>query len=162
MMNLNMDTIMCSSLQKAIEKTACVASQYKNGLNAIRRNERHKFIVPDTRKIGGSLDIDSSVRTMYPEDNRWDYAIEYDNEVFFIEIHPAITSEVATVLAKLEWLKKWLNEHAPAIKALKPTQKQAYYWVYTNKYAIAPTSNYLKQLATKKIVPIKNWNYSLL
>lgn len=153
---------MCSSLKKAIEKTACVAGQYKTGLHAIQSNMRQKFIVPDVKKIGGSLDIDTSVKTMYPEDHRWDYAVEYDNEVFFIEIHPAITSEITTVLAKLEWLKKWLNEQAPEIKALRPSQKQAYYWVYTNRYAIAPTSSYLKQLATKKIVPIKCWNYRLL
>lgn len=151
-----------SLLKAAVDKTDDVKGQFKVGLGAIKGNEKQKFVVPDTRKITGSLDIDTSTKEKYPMENRWDYAVEYDKETFFIEIHPGSTSEIPIVLAKLEWLKKWLKEKAPAINALKPKDKQPYYWVYTNKFAILPNSKYGKQLAQINLLPIKLWDYSLL
>ena len=151
-----------SLLKEAIDKTDDVKGNFKEGLGAVSGNEKSKIIVPDSRKITGSLDIDTSTKKRYPQENRWDYAIEYDNEVFFIEIHPASTSDIPTVLAKLKWLKQWLKEKAPDIDALKPEKKPAYHWVYTKKYAILPNSKYGKMLSLKKLVPVKQWNYSSL
>ena len=151
-----------SLLKAAIEKTDDVKGQFKVGLGAIKGNEKQKFVVPDTRKITGSLDIDTSTKEKYPLENRWDYAVEYDKETFFIEIHPGSTSEIPIVLAKLEWLKKWLKEKAPAINALKPKDKQPFHWVYTNKFAILPNSKYARQLAQLNLMLVKQWNYSTL
>lgn len=149
-----------SLLKVAVEQTADVKGNFHTGLNAVRSTERQKIVVPDTRKISGSLDIDTSTQAKYPEDNRWDYAIEYDQETFFIEVHPGSTSDVSTVLAKLEWLKKWLKNEAPEINKLKPKNKKPYHWIYTNKYAILPNSKYAKQLAQKNLLPVKQWDYS--
>ena len=91
-----------SLLKVAVEHTDDVRGNFQTGLKAVRGTERQKIIVPDTRKISGSLDIDTLTQTKYPADNRWDYAIEYDQETFFIEVHPGSTSDVATVLAKLD------------------------------------------------------------
>ena len=146
----------------AVDKTKDVKGQFRTGLGAIRGIEKQKFIVPDPRRITGSLDIDSSTKDKYPEANRWDYAIEYDQETFFVEVHPATTSEIPVIAAKLAWLKKWLKEQAPAIDALKPQNRQPYHWVYTNKYAILPNSKYARQLALLKIKPVKQWNYSTI
>lgn len=151
-----------SLLKIAVDNTEDVKGQFKTGLGAIKSNEKQKFVVPDTRKITGSLDIDSSTKRKYPQANRWDYAIEYDKETFFIEIHPASTSEIQTFLAKLTWLKQWLKEKAPEINALKPKNKQPYHWVYTSKFAILPHSKYGRQLAQMNLMPVKHWNYSLL
>ena len=108
-MNNNPDS---SLLKTAVEHTDDVKGNFKAGLGAIKNNERQKFVLPDPRLIGGSLDIDSSTKTLYPDAFRWDYAVEYDKETFFIEIHPGSTSEIQTVIAKLDWLKHWLKEKA--------------------------------------------------
>lgn len=151
-----------SLLKAAVDQTEDVKGRFKTGLGAIKGNEKQKFVVPDTRKITGSLDIDSATKDKYPQANRWDYAVEYDRETFFIEVHPGSTNEIPTVIAKLDWLKKWLKEKAPAINALKPKDKQPYHWVYTNKFAILPNSKYARQLAQLNLVPVKQWDYSTL
>lgn len=151
-----------SLLSIAVEKTVDVRGCFKVGFGAIRNNERQKFVVPEPRLIGGSLDIDSSTKTKYPGDFRWDYAVEYNNETFFIEIHPGSTNEIQTVISKLGWLKKWLKEKAPEIDALKSKDKRPYHWVFTNNYAILPNSRYAKQLSLHGIMPTKQWDYSKL
>ena len=151
-----------SLLKTAIDNTEDVKGHFKTGLGAIKGHEKQKIVVPDTRKITGSLDIDTSTSAKYPQANRWDYAIEYDKETFFIEVHPGSTSQIPTVIAKLTWLKQWLKEKAPAIDALKPKKKQPYHWVYTNKFAILPSSKYARQLAQMNMVPVKQWIYSSL
>ena len=151
-----------SLLKLAVDKTEDVKGQFKTGLGAVKGNERQKIVVPYTRKITGSLDIDTSTAAKYPKANRWDYALEYDNETFFIEVHPGSTSEIPTIIAKLIWLKQWLKEKAPEIDVLKPKDKQPYHWIYTSKFAILPNSKYARQLAQKNIMPVKQWNYSSL
>ena len=151
-----------SHLKAAVEQTEDVKGHFKSGLGAIKGNEKQKFVVPDTRKITGSLDIDTSTKEKYPQENRWDYAVEYDGETFFIEVHPGLTNEIPVVIAKLTWLKQWLKEQAPSIAALKPKDKQPFHWVYTNKFAILPSSKYAKQLAQINLMPVKQWNYSTL
>ena len=149
-----------SLLKAAIDQTEDVKGHFKTGLEALKGNERQKIVVPDTRKITGSLDIDSSTKEKYPTANRWDYAIEYNQETFFIEIHPASTSDIPTVIAKLKWLKQWLKDKAPSINALKPQNKHPYHWIYTRKFSILPNSKYGRQLAQINMMPIKQWNYS--
>ena len=151
-----------SLLKVAVEKTDDVRGGFKVGFGAIKNNERQKFVVPDSRLIGGSLDIDSSTKTKYPDDFRWDYAVEYNNETFFVEIHPGSTNEIQTVIAKLGWLKQWLKEKAPEIDALKPKDKRSYHWVFTSNFAILPNSRYAKQLSLLGIMPTKQWDYSKL
>ena len=51
-----------SLLKAAVDKTDDVKGQFKTGLGAIKGNEKQKFVVPDTRKITGSLDIDTSTK----------------------------------------------------------------------------------------------------
>ena len=54
-----------SPLKTAVDNTEDVKGQFKIGLGAIKGNEKQKFVVPDTRKITGSLDIDTS--TLIPQ-----------------------------------------------------------------------------------------------
>jgi hypothetical protein len=151
-----------SLLEAAVEQTEDVRGNFKVGFGAIKNNERQKFVVPNPRLIGGSLDIDSSTKTKYPDDFRWDYAVEYNNETFFIEVHPGSTTEIQTVIAKLNWLKQWLKEKAPEIDALKPKDKRPYHWIFTSKFAILPNSRYAKLLSSYGIIPTKQWDYSKL
>ena len=150
-----------SLLKIAVDKTEDVKGNFKKGLGAIKGSERKKFSVPNTYNITGSLNIDASTATIYPHSNRWDYAIEYNKDTFFVEVHPASTSEIPTIINKLTWLKKWLVEKAPEIDALKPKNKQPYYWIFTNNCAILPNSKYARQLAQNNIKPTKQWNLQI-
>jgi hypothetical protein len=80
------------TFKEAVEATPDVASGYQEGINAFGKYA-DKIIVPDPDKIDGSLDIDETTLKLYPDDNRWDYALCYDSEVFYIEVHSAITKE---------------------------------------------------------------------
>ena len=92
------------TFKEAVEATPDVALGYQEGINAFGKYA-DKIIVPDPDKIDGSLDIDEATLKLYPDDNRWDYALCYDSEVFYIEVHSAITSEVSRMVKKLQWLK---------------------------------------------------------
>lgn len=149
-----------SRLQTAIENTPDVQGNGKIGKTAIKNEYRSKIIVPIPRKLTYSLDIDEAVKNLYPEDSRWDYALEYDDEVYFLEFHPADTSQINIVLAKLSWLKQWLLSNAPKINELKSLKNYPFYWVATQSIHISPTSSQYRRLATNKLLPQKVWNFS--
>lgn len=151
-----------SKLKEAVDETPDVTGNHKKGLMALKGSDRELIIVPDTRKIGGSLDIDSTTKRLYPNAARWDYAVEYDGETFFIEVHPASTTKLDVMLSKLEWLKGWLKTEAPRIDALKAKSKHPYHWVHTGSSKIVKGSKQYKQLATHKLLPVKVWNYARL
>lgn len=129
-----------SCLKSAVERTPDVKGHYEEGLHAMGSDSKY-VKVPDTTLLLGSLDIDDATKDIYPDENRWDYAIEYKGEVFFIEVHAASTSEVGVMVGKLEWLKNWLEGKAPLIGRLRSKNKNAYYWVFTKKNGIIPTSS---------------------
>ena len=119
------------SFKEAVALTPDVATNYCCGIDAFGEY-RSKIKVPDTTKINGSLDIDESTKKIYPNDNRWDYAICYNEEVFYIEVHSAITSEVTRMINKLKWLKNWLVSQAPEINKLTTKTKEPFYWVQSS------------------------------
>ncbi len=144
------------ALQRAVEKTEDVHGAFCDGLRAIKNADRPKFDLADTRQIGGSVDIDSATKVLYPLNNRWDYAIEYKNETYFAEVHPAATSEVDTVIKKLDWLKAWLKDKAPEINKIK-AKESPYIWLYTNRFDILPTSTQYKKIAQQGLIPKAKW-----
>lgn len=149
----NKDTDNTPAFKKAVEKTPDVCKGYKAGLGALGKYAA-KISVPDPAKIEGSLDIDGETVRLYPDANRWDYAICYDGEVFYMEVHSAYTSEVSRVLKKLDWLKWWLNAKAPRIHKLTTKTHQPYYWVQSEKFAIIKHSPQYRAVVAKKLLPI--------
>src|SRR5271165_1175605 len=124
------------SFLEAVRATPDISGCYSRGLRAIPQSERAKIILRDTLACEGSVDIDAGVRAIYPNDNRWDYCFSYKGEVFFVEIHPAYTSEVGVVINKLHWLRNWLSVHAPEIDRLKALTVVPFYWVQTGSFHI--------------------------
>ena len=141
---------------EAVKATPEVRECYCPGKSGILKKERNKVELKDSQKCGGSLYIDQclSDQGLYPNDNRWDYAIDYDGKVYFFEFHPAKTSEVSTVLRKLDWLKYWLHHKAPEINALKATTKTPFYWVQSNGYHIPPNSPQGKTVLQKGLIHV--------
>lgn len=147
-------------LSSAIEQTPDVRGHSKVGKSAIKKQYRSKVVVPDTRLLTCSLDIDSAVCALYPDANRWDYAVEYNDQVFFLEVHPVETSEIKTVLAKLAWLETWLKTKATEIDKLKATDYNPYYWIASGSYNILRTSSQYRNLATSHLLPQTEWNFN--
>lgn len=148
-----------SVFEKAIRATPDVANGYCPGLEAFGEYKL-KIKVPDTSKIDGSLDIDETTKKLYPDSNRWDYAVCYDGEVYYIEIHTASTGEVRTMLNKLNWLKQWLKTKAVEINKLTSKTKHPFYWIQSSKFDIPKHTSQYKMLAQNKLHPMSVWDYN--
>ena len=143
------------AFKEAVEATPDVSKCYQVGKQAILHKERNKVELNEPSKCGGSLFIDQCLidQKLYPNDNRWDYAIDYDGKTYFIEVHTASSSEVNTVIRKLAWLKQWLINNAPELNKLKAT-KTPFYWVQSDGYHIARNSSYERSAIESGIKPI--------
>lgn len=95
--------------QNAVKSIPEIKDGYCHGLQALGQNAQ-KVKFKDSKKLNGSVDIDKSTIALYPEANRWDYAIGYDGKAYFLEIHPANTSDVTPVIEKAKWLENWLQQ----------------------------------------------------
>ena len=149
-------------LQEAVKSISGLEVYFKTGLGAVKGEYRKRITAKDTRLFMGSLDIDAAKEKVEAEDNRWDYAIEYNGEVFFIEVHSGATSDVSTILHKLEWLKQWLKTEAKAIAELRTKRVTPYYWLLTKSYNIVKSSRENRKLAQSKIKIVTIWNYDRL
>jgi len=138
-----------NNFKQAVESTPDVAKCYQNGYQALGKYSK-KVEPTDKSKCEGSIDIDDCTVIKYPNANRWDYAVGYDGKVVFIEVHSANTSQVSVVLKKLQWLKDWLETHAPEIKILK-MHEPAFIWVRSGKNYILPNDNRMRNAAAKGI-----------
>ena len=139
------------SFKQAVEATPDVANGYQNGLDALGQYS-NKINAANTRLFNGSVDIDTCTTRKYPNANRWDYALAYSQKVYFVEVHSASTSQVSTVLRKLQWLKDWLNSDAPEINRLKA--EKPYYWIMSNNNRILPGSSQARQISQAGLMPI--------
>jgi hypothetical protein len=92
------------AFKDAVAATPDIETGCRAGLQALGEHSK-RIVVSDTEKLYGSVDIDTCTQTKYPNSARWDYAIAYNDEVFFVEVHSAHTKEVAEVVKKLEWLQ---------------------------------------------------------
>ena len=143
-----------NKFKEAVEATPEIRKGYCNGLQALKGNAA-KVAVADTRKLNGSVDIDVCTLELYPNEPRWDYAIGYDGKAYFLEVHPANTSNVKEMIQKADWLKQWLQRKAPALKVIAGST--TFYWVPSGKYAIQPNSPQYRKLAQSKILLVSRF-----
>ena len=147
-----------SHLQAAVKGIDGLDEHFKKGLGAVKGEYRERITAKEPRLFNGSLDIDKAKSEAEPTANRWDYAIEYNGEVFFVEVHPGSTSDVSIILKKLKWLKQWLKNEAKAIGVLKTKRATPYFWIHTGGCKILQGSSTCKQLAQSgiRIIPVLN------
>lgn len=138
------------AFQEAIENTEEVKNGFRIGKQAIKKVDRIKVVAASNDKLQGSLDIDSQVKALYPNDPRWDYALSYDDKIYYFEVHPAETAEVDKVVNKVKWLKCWLKTKATEINKL-PKAEHPYTWVQSGRYAILPTAREKMKLSVSGI-----------
>ena len=137
------------SFEKAVKATDDIALGFCSGLQALGSNSV-VIKVQNNRSLNGSVDIDTTTSSLYPQDARWDYTVGYDNRAYFVEVHPANTSNVKEMIHKKEWLDNWLNIHAPELKKIKA--EAPYYWVPSGKVAILRNSPQFKRIALNHIL----------
>ena len=137
----------------AVEATPDVSTGYRAGLTALGAYS-NRIEVSDTTKLQGSLDIDLCTTAKYPNENRWDYAFAYNEQVFFVEVHSANTSEVKTMLKKLQWLKDWLHLKAPEINKLK-AKSDAFIWIQSKDFQIPKGMPQYRLAKTNGILPLR-------
>ena len=135
------------AFRMAVEETPDVANGYCPGLQALENVDKGAVKLKYKRKVDGSLNIDKETKLLYPNDPRWDYAVGYDGKVFFVEVHPANTSNISEMAKKKEWLKKWLKSKAPLLNAL-PSGHPRFLWVATESGVhISNQASYKRKLA---------------
>lgn len=135
--------------KKTVEITPDICDGYCNGLQALKANAA-KVVANEPRKLEGSVDIDACTLELYPAEPRWDYVIGYEDHAYFLEVHPANTSNVNEMIRKADWLKQWLKQKAPALKRL--AANDTLYWIPSGKYAIRPGSPQYRKLAQSRIL----------
>ena len=139
------------AFEKAVKATPGISHCYQPGLRALGSHSS-KIQPADTRCCEGSVDLDACLQTRYPDDNRWDYVLSYKKKAYFVEVHPAQTSEVETVLKKLSWLKNWIATHAPLVHKQKAANP--YYWIASGKVNILKTSQQYRRVAQAGLMPV--------
>lgn len=136
------------TFRSAVDETPDVKNGFCYGLQALKGNTQH-VNVSDSRKLDGSVDIDDCTHDLYPNDSRWDYVLGYGGKAYFLEVHPANTSNVKEMINKAKWLTCWLNEKAPLLKSI--AVNNIFYWAASGKSCIIPGSTQSRQLAQSKI-----------
>ncbi len=117
--------------------TADVGLGFQPGLKALGKYSKLVTIAA-TAEAKGSLDLDSELKRLkkFCNENRWDFAVgvvvEERERVFWIEVHSATTSEVTTVLKKLQWLKDWLRSHGRNLGRIP----RSFHWIASGKVDI--------------------------
>lgn len=149
--NMKIKTIL-NVFHKAVLATPEVSSGYCKGLQAMKGNSS-MLKVSDTRKLQGSVDIDDCTKNLYPHDARWDYAVGYNDKAYFVEMHPANTSNVVEMINKAKWLESWLKNKAVDLGKIRENNL---YWVPSGKVAILKNSKQYRQLSLHKLVLVSN------
>lgn len=138
---------------QAVQNTPALANAYRPGLQALKRADAKHITCTKPGTLAGSVDVDSALYEIYPNEPRWDYAVGIKNDqttdwTIWIEVHPASsTGEVNVVIAKLRWLKSWAADAAPELLSLT----REYVWVATGSVAFSHASPQRKRLASEDI-----------
>lgn len=140
-----------TTFKSIVQAIPAIAGAYREGLQALESKDAGKVKPQNQRKLSGSVYLDKCLKTTNPHDARWDYVIGYREKAYFVEVHPANTSNVDEVVKKKKWLDVWLKTNALDLKAMMAGT--SYYWIASGKVAILPNSPQARKIA--KI----NWSY---
>jgi len=125
--------------EAAVKQAAApLSAAFRDGKQALKHE--HRTLVTCKRgKIVGSIDIDGTL-AREPEHRdapRWDYGLGYrapndSNCALWVEVHPASTSNVAEVIAKLRWLRGYLASNAASLlKLSRAASPKPFVWIAT-------------------------------
>lgn len=145
-----------TTFKSIVQAIPAIAGAYREGLQALENKDAGKVKPQNPRKLSGSVYLDKCLKTTNPHDARWDYVIGYSEKAYFVEVHPANTSNVDEVMKKKKWLEVWLKTNALDLKAMMAGT--SYYWIASGKVAILPNSPQARKIAKNKLVLCKELN----
>lgn len=145
-----------TTFKSIVQAIPAIAGAYREGLQALESKDAGKVKPQNPRKLSGSVYLDKCLKTTNPHDARWDYVIGYREKAYFVEVHPANTSNVDEVVKKKKWLDVWLKTNALDLKAMMAGT--GYYWIASGKVAILPNSPQARKIAKNKLVLCKELN----
>lgn len=98
----------------------------QSGKQALKGEHRDQVRCSNSRRFSGSINLEAAVLAVDGQEqqgNLWDYGLGFrerdgSESAVWVEIHPASTTEVSTVLKKLAWLQRWLHSEARELEAL--------------------------------------------
>lgn len=136
------------TFREAVESIPAIAAHYLVGLQALRPADRDRIRISETRLLRGSVSLDEALAGTRPNQPVWDYGIGASRRpepavVVWIESHPASSKHIRPVLAKLNWLRRWLETEAPQLDRLK----SRFVWVATGSVAFPANSPHGKIIA---------------
>ena len=93
-----------ATLSAAIKQIPSLTGKLKHGLQALRKNHRNAISPENSRKLSGSIDIDTALKSKYPNDHRWDYCIgvrknRNADSLVWIEFHHSDQGDMAQAMA---------------------------------------------------------------
>lgn len=137
-----------SSFEKAVY--ACPDLVLQIGMRAVSHVNREKIRPQNSRSLTGSVDLDKDLRDQFPAEHRWDYVVGYkgcdgEEKAFFIEVHPAETSEIKTVIRKARNLKAWAELNA--LRLWNMNSPREIHWVSSGRCNLRLNDSYRRQLA---------------
>ena len=137
------------TFKEAVEATPNLAGRFQKGLQALRAQDRPHVEAENTRRLVGSIDVDSALQQVEPNANRWDFAIAYqhtnrDTElIYWTELHSASDSEVKVVIKKAIWLLGWLKAEGKRLAAFE----RDIVWISSGPTSFQLTGPQRKQMA---------------
>lgn len=137
------------TFKEAVEATPALAGCFEEGLRALRTQDSQHIEVENTRKLTGSVDVDSALQQIEPNANRWDFAIAYQHTnrdaevIYWIELHTATDSEVKVVIKKAGWLRGWLETRGRKLA----TFERDIVWISSGPTSFQLTGPQRKQMA---------------
>lgn len=141
------------TFKKAVEKTPHLKNAWKAGLGALRAKDRQHVEPEDPRRLRGSVDVDTALRTVEPNANRWDFAIAYQHAnrktslVYWVETHTGSQSQIEVVLRKLAWLRSWLRGDGHRLDSFE----REFIWIASGPTSFTKGAGQVKILAAKGI-----------
>lgn len=139
--------------RKAVEQTPHLKGAWKAGLGALRAEDKPHVLAEDPRRLQGSVDVDTALRTVEPSANRWDFAIAYRHSnrktafVYWVETHTGSQSQIEVVLKKLAWLRSWLRNDGQKLDSFE----REFVWIASGPTSFTKGAGQVKVLAAKGI-----------
>jgi hypothetical protein len=133
----------------AVAETPHLKDSFREGLQALRAEDKEHIEVEDPRKLAGSVDVDTALQKDEPQANRWDFAIAYQHTnrrqefIYWTELHTASDSQVKVVIKKAQWLINWLKKGGQPLADFE----RDILWVSSGKTSFNLTGYQQKQMA---------------
>jgi hypothetical protein len=137
------------NFEAAVRGTSSIRDGYREGLTALRGGDRTRMSADNPRLLTGSIDLDTTLRSLHPNASRWDYGIGYkarqkSEKVVWVEVHPSRgSSDIQEIEKKARWLHQWLENDG---KLLKGLQRQLV-WISSGRTVYTSSSPQMRRIA---------------